>query len=383
MTVRGAVWEVANRLGVVAGTPAELLAALLAGPRRTVRVPLPPDHDLVRSLRGLGYVDVVADEAPAPPPPAAPVDLGDPAAVCAADPVLVTEAYEARPEPRGGLRPAWLRAGQSLVREQDPAQRALVLLAALDDGADPHVVRALTERAAGAPWRLVDTSRERCAALTTTPDGRLVVRGDRVLAVACPGDGRTLTLDERGRLHRAGPATRLTDAVAATLASHPATALAALDGTVLTGDRMGTVHAFSLTGLDQSALHSGRVTALTATAPPVTGPGAGAPPLAASVVAYSGGADGTVRAWRPGRPQGRRPVARRSCPVVALHAAGGLLAVAWADGLAELRHLRTGRTVPFRPGPRVRAVAVTPGGSLVVGLDDAVLCLAPAGRPAG
>ncbi|MER7109781.1 WD40 repeat domain-containing protein [Streptomyces sp. NPDC000229] len=367
--MRVAVWEVANRLGVVAGTPGELLSALLAGPRRTVRVPLPPDHELVRTLLPLGHVDVVLDEPPAPGP-AAPVDLDDPAAVCRADPVRVTEAYEADPDPHGGLRPAWLRAGQALVRDQPSADRALVLLAALDDAADPRLGAALTEQATGAPWSLAWSSRRPCTALTTTPDGLLVVREDRVLALACLPDGTQAVLDERGRLHhRGGPATRLTDAVAATLASHPATALAAVDDTVLTGDRMGTVHAFRLDGVEQAALHPGRVTALTATA--------------ATTTVYSGGTDGTVRAWQPGRAPARAAVARRPYPVVALHARGRLLAIAWADGLVQLHRLATGETVPFRPGPRIRAVAVTADGSLAVGLDDAVLCLSPPGDSRG
>lgn len=390
MSMRGAVWEVANRLGVVAGTPGELLSALLAGPRRTVRVPLPPDHELVRTLRPLGHVDVVLDVPPTPGP-TVPVDLDDPAAVCATDPVRVTEAYESDPAPHGGLRAAWLRAGQSLVRDQDPADRALVLLAALDDAADPRLGPALTEQAAGAPWRLAWSSRERCAALTTTPDGRLVVREDRVLAVACLPDGTQTALDERGRLHhRGGPATRLTEAVAATLARHPATALAAVGGTVLTGDRMGTVHAFSLDGVEQAALHPGRVTALTATTrtspatTATTATTAATPsPATTAYTVYSGGTDGTVRAWRPGRVPVRAAVTRRPYPVVALHATGRSLAVAWADGLVELHHLATGGAVPFRPGPRVRAVAVTADGSLAVGLDDAVLRLSPLGDPPG
>ncbi|WP_344425068.1 hypothetical protein [Streptomyces lavendulocolor] len=386
MSMSVAVWEVANRLGVVAGTPAELFSVLLAGPRRTVRLPLPPDHALVRTLRPLGHLDLVLDEPPElpGPPPAGSVDLGDPAAVCAADPVRVTRAYEADPDPRGGLRPAWLRAGQSLLRDQDPADRALVLLAALDEGADPRTAAALTRGAAGSPWTLARSSRRPCTALTAAPDGRPVVREDRVLAVACLPDGTQAALDERGRLRLpGGRAGRLADAVAATLASHPATALAAAGDSVLTGDRMGTVHAFSLTGLEQAALHSGRVTALTATATApaaatatATASGAAPSPLPAALTVYSGGTDGTVRAWRPGRPPGRSALARRPCPVVALHATGPYLAVAWADGLAELRRLDTGGTAVFRPGPRIRAVAATADGTLVVGLDDTVLHLA-------
>ncbi|MEU7283199.1 hypothetical protein AB0A69_31150 [Streptomyces sp. NPDC045431] len=370
VTRGAAVWTLANRLGVVAGTPAELLSALLAGPPRTVRVDLAPDDDLVHALRALGHLDVVATGPPPSPAPCSPQNLDDPAAVCAADPLSVTEAYESGTDPHGGLRAAWLRAGQALIRDgQTPAGRALVLLTALDDTADPRLAPALAESAAGQPWHLAWSRRTPGTALTTTPDGRLVVADEpRATAVACLPDGTRLALDERGRLHtRGGQPTRLTEAVTATLARHPATALATAGPTVLTGDRMGTVHAFGLGGVDQAALHPGRVTALAASAS----------------TAYSGGTDGTVRAWRPRRAPARRPVAARPHPVVALHAADRFLAVAWADGLAELHGLGTRRVLRFRPGPRIRAVAVTGDGSLVVGLDDVLLCLAQAERSCG
>ncbi|MYS08828.1 hypothetical protein GTW71_20815, partial [Streptomyces sp. SID6041] len=61
---------------------------------------------------------------------------------------------ESAAEDHGGLRPAWMRAGQSLCREQDPADRALVLLSALGDGADPRLRPALADLAQGSPWRL-------------------------------------------------------------------------------------------------------------------------------------------------------------------------------------------------------------------------------------
>ncbi|MET9429596.1 hypothetical protein [Streptomyces sp. NPDC003036] len=373
VTGRAAVWMLANRLGVVAGTPAELLSALLAGPPRTVRVDLAPDDDLVHALRALGHLDVTATGPPPPAPYSTPT-LDDPAAVCAADPLSVTEAYASGTDAHGGLRAAWLRAGQALVRDdQTPAGRALVLLTALDDTADPRLAPALAELSAGQPWRLAWSRRTPGTALTTTTDGRLIAADEpRATAVACLPDGTRLELDERGRLHtRGGPPTRLTQAVAATLAQHPATALATAGPTVLTGDRMGTVHAFGLGGVDQAALHSGRVTALTATA------------STAYTVTYSGGTDGTVRAWRPGRAPARRPVAARPHPVVALHAGDRFLAVAWADGLAELHGLGTRRVLRFRPGPRIRAVAVTADGSLVLGLDDVLLCLAQAERSCG
>ncbi len=188
------------------------------------------------------------------------------------------------------------------------------------------------------------TRRAHAGALATR-GGRLAVSEDpRTKALAYLPDGTGLRLDERGRLHHTaghGPAARLALAVAATLATHPATALAAaadatLGPTIVTGDRMGSVHAFSLGGVRQAAPHSGRVTALTAYGSRV----------------YSGGADGTVRLRGAAAP-----VARRPYPVVALHAGPGGLAVAWADGLVEL-HGEDGGVHPFRPGPPVRAVAL-------------------------
>lgn len=462
--MRGTVWAVANQLGVVASTPAELLSALLSGPPRTVRLePGGHDPDRVAELAGVlgefGHVRLVlerpADEpsvdglpadglsadglsadglsgdGPAcpgtgDPEPAEtdPLDLSDVDRVCAADPARVTAAYEAHGADHGGLRDGWLRAGQSLIREQDPAGRALVLLAALPADADPRVGRALRRASAGAPWSMEWSRPCQVAALTVSagfedyggyegsqrsqgseghegsgssesvgsagsagPAGGLVVADPaggirtlpdtlrrlssaaRVRAVAAPDHDTRLLLDERGRLHRIGGAeTPLTKAVTATLESHPGTALAAAADTVLVGDRMGSVHAFGLDGLHQAALHAGRVTALAATASP-------------SLVVHSGGTDGTVHRWSPGSSRHGKRVSVRPYPVVALHAAstpaGPAVAVAWADGLAELHLPGMRKALPFRPGPAVRAVAVTPDGMLCVGTDQTLIGLRP------
>ncbi|MET9935001.1 hypothetical protein ABZ054_29960, partial [Streptomyces sp. NPDC006324] len=172
----GAAWTVADRLGVVAGTPGDLVDALATSEARpTGRAVLlltdlhaaaEPDAlaRLVTELAGVGRVRLVVearDDTPAlaalradrrvtvvdldggPGPldpaeePARPLpDLADPAAVCAADPLLVTTAYVTGsapagvpgtldgPEPsgrpgetvaddHGGLRTAWMRAGRS------------------------------------------------------------------------------------------------------------------------------------------------------------------------------------------------------------------------------------------------------------------------------
>ncbi|WP_236239360.1 hypothetical protein [Streptomyces sp. CC228A] len=81
--MRAAVWTAANQLGVAAGTPAELLTALLVAPRRAARVELPGDDPgtaaLARDLRALGRLDVTLHPPSAPPAgtPALP-DLSDP-----------------------------------------------------------------------------------------------------------------------------------------------------------------------------------------------------------------------------------------------------------------------------------------------------------------
>ncbi|MEF9886101.1 hypothetical protein [Streptomyces sp. P9-A4] len=477
----GATWTIADRLGVVARSPGDLVHALATSEARPagravllltdLHAAAEPEAltRLIAELAGVGRVRLVVearsgtpaptvlraerravvvdlDGAPdpdggpdgvadAPAEPARPLpDLSDPVAVCVADPLLVTTAYlagaaaaglpgtldgpeaPARPgenaaEDHGGLRAAWMRAGQSLCREQPPAERASVLLAALGDGADPRLRPALAELAEGSPWRLRWARHrgdltppwpgpvtvlgaaggplegtllvgDRTGAVRllheadASPAGRLAhtVSG-RVTALAPAPDGTVLLLDDRGRLHtvrgtapRAPYLERLTEAVSATLARHPGTALAAIGGSVVVGDRLGSVHAFGLRGLHQAASHSGRVTAVAAVD-------------SETPFVCSGGADGTVRLWTPGRDPRPEPLAERPSPVVSVHATqtphGPLVAAAWADGLVELRRPEGGRTLAFRPGPPVRAVAVTGAGSLLIGTDESLVCLVP------
>ncbi|MFD3533642.1 WD40 repeat domain-containing protein [Streptomyces sp. NPDC058664] len=475
-SVLGATWTIADRLGVVARSPGDLVQALATSEARPAgrSVLLLTDlhaaaepaalTELIAELAGVGRIRLVVEarsDTPAPaalrvdrrvtvvdldgePDPAAddapgertrPLpDLSDPVAVCVADPLLVTTAYVTGsaaaglpgtldgPEPsarpgegaagdHGGLRTAWMRAGQSLCREQPPSERALVLLAALGDGADPRLRPALAALAEDAPWRLRWARHrgdltppwpgpvtvlgaaggplegtllvgDRTGAVRllheadASPAGRLAhtVPG-RITALAPAPDGTVLLLDDRGRLHtvrgaapRAPYLERLTEAVSTTLARHPGTALAAIEGSVVVGDRLGSVHAFGLTGLHQSASHSGRVTAVSAVE-------------SETPFVCSGGADGTVRIWTPGRDPRPEPLAERPSPVVSLHATqtphGPLVAVAWADGLVGLHRPEGGRTLAFRPGPPVRAVAVTGAGSLLIGTDESLVCLVP------
>ncbi|MFJ9829717.1 WD40 repeat domain-containing protein [Streptomyces sp. NPDC101160] len=485
-TALGTAWAVADRLGVVATSPADLVRALATTETgraaRTVLL-LPALHSaaepeavalLLADLARLGRVRLVVEVRPgtpeygtlaaagriaevegeddeegagpstasgpsaasgrsvgsgssaaptssaAPAPSAASgssaasaVDLSDPVAVCGADPVAVTTGYIRDPEPRdehGGLRAAWLRAGQALCAAPAPSDRALGLLAVLGDGADPRLRPALDELAAASPWRvrwtrvagdiappwpgpvaalaaqggtLLVADLGGAVRLVGAADARALGRLDhpvtgRVRALAPAPDGTVLLLDERGRLHtvpgrepRAPYLHRLTEAVAATLSRHPGTALAAIAGSVVVGDRLGSVHAFGLTGLHQAALHSGRVTAVAAVE-------------SATPFVCSGGADGAVRVWTPGTDPDPAPLAERASPVVSLDAVetpyGPVLAAAWADGTVEFRRLEQADRLVFRPGPPVRAVAVTEDGAMVLGLDEVLVRLERRGR---
>ncbi|WP_405501408.1 hypothetical protein OG501_22730 [Streptomyces niveus] len=483
LSVRGAVWTLADQLGLVARGPEEFLARLAAD-RRPVTVVLPDLHaaddpsalaELVLALNAHDHLRLVVEtrsgtavqvqladsgaavmdlnepqwtdearrrswdathtETTAPPArqqAATVVELDDPAALCAADPWQVTAAFDADPEEHGGLRAAWLRAGQSLCRDQEVAERALVLLTALGDAADPRLRPELARLAATAGWQL-EWSKVRgdmvppwpgpVFAMTTaglpagqalladhegvprtvdttdgTPVGRLPQLPGRPAALCVLADSTVLALDDQGHLHETmlpgaprptglaallddgpTPAQRLTDTLRTHFARSPGTALCATPGVVAVGASDGTVHAVTPMSPDEpartAALHTGSITALTAFDLPVADDGVTVPLL------YSAGADGQVRAWSPTADPQPTPLAERASPVAALsvgHTPRGLaLAVAWADGLVELRLLDGGETRHLWPGTAVNALALTAGGSLLIGTDDRLLCLRP------
>ncbi|MEN8655703.1 hypothetical protein ABCR94_35305 [Streptomyces sp. 21So2-11] len=480
--VLSAVWALADQLGVPVRKLSHLVTALERDRRRTFIV-LPDLHaaedapglaELVIALAGVEHVRLVVEvrsghpvlrslgaAAPAvmdldeaqwtetaryEPPPATqdrapsaelPIplpDLADPAAVCAADPVRIATGYELDDSPYGGLRAAWLRAGQSLLRDQLPANRALVLLTALGDGADPRLKPTLAQLAgAGASWELVwgrvygDISPPwpgpvfavavgngplegqillsdhqgvlRTVALPdAVPTGRLTQRIPQTTALSALPDGTVWALDSQGSLHTqklsaARPVSGLTallddgptpveqaaDALTALLAQTSGTAMAATENLAAVADATGTVHTVTIGAPDAAPrtalLHEGPVTALAAVDLPLGESGPSVPLL------YSGGADGRVRMWAPEQEPLTAPVAERSCPVVALSCAhtpvGLVLAVGWADGLVEYHRLDAGEMRPFRPGPPVSGLAATPDGHLVIGTDEAVFCLRP------
>ncbi|MFE3638493.1 hypothetical protein [Streptomyces sp. NPDC059168] len=480
-TATTAAWMLGEQLSIAARSPGDLLAALAADRRRTV-IALPELHraeqpgslvELALDLTSLEHVRVLVevrsgtrwareltagscarmdldeprwtDEArrkswdtahpggpagPAEqgPAPEEPFDLDDPASVCAADPWAVTTAYERSEEGHGGLRAAWLRAGASLTREQPPAERALVLLAALGDAGDPRLPAVLGSLARDASWTLVwhrvrgdvtppwpgpvrsvTAGTGALAGQLVVADhqgtvrvldaesarstGRLAYPAPGVRATAEHGDGTVTVLDEHGLLHsrRAaessrprgltallddGPSerSRLLEAVQEYTRRRRET-VTALTGTgdhVVLGDAAGTVHVVTAGAEPRtSALHRGRVTAVAGTALPVS------PAGDTVVLLYTGGADGTVRAWAPHTDPMPEPVAARDCAVdavaVAVTGAGPVLAIAWADGLVEHRVLDDDRLRTIHPGSRTNALALTADGDLVVGTDEALL----------
>ncbi|MFF6779004.1 hypothetical protein ACFY8W_36400 [Streptomyces sp. NPDC012637] len=474
-TVLGTVWSLGEQLGVLARSAEELTARLAGDGRRTVVV-LPNVEqvavaELAVALAAVPQVRVIVECRTGSAPHGAlagrqaavldldlpqwtdpeayarwlssesatsarlssrpgkhrvpKVDLGDVAAVCAADPQAVTAALEA--DPKAGderLRAAWLRAGSSLVRDQDAAQRAVVLLTALEHGSGSAVRAELEAVAAASPWRvrwvlgrgdlvppwpgpvvalapggdrfpgavlvvdLFGTIR-RVAFEDGAPEGRIL--GSPASALGVLQDGSVLCLQDTGgiaaetrwsqRSASRGIASLVqeqsyaADSLEAVLQGQQGTALAAAPSTdgdvVAVGCATGEVRVLGAVE-DQVCLHSGPVTGVAVVSVPL---GEGA----VTSVVYSGGADGTVRLWAPGGEPMAAPYVRRGCPVVAVHAAltsrGPALAIAWADGLVELHEPGLGHVRGFHPGRPVRGLAVTPTGEVVVGLDDALICL--------
>ncbi|MFC8230649.1 hypothetical protein [Streptomyces sp. NPDC057287] len=373
--------------------------------------------------------DSHATARPGPANAAEDLDLSDPVAVCEADPWEVTAAYDRDDDHKhGGLRAAWIRVGQALCREQRPASRALHLLSALGDGADPWIAPALRVVAAAADWRM-EWSRVRgdmtppwpgpvatlavgtgplagslvvagsggivkavCLA-DATAQGRLPTLSFQPVAMTVMPDGALLMLDENGRIEaESGWATRPAESgLAGLLEQEPTSTQRLLDnlrnqtGTALThaagkdlgilalGDVTGTVRVFGDVS-DIACLHDGPVNGLTALNLPL-GDGVTAPIL------YSGGADGAVRAWSPGSAPMTEPVLQRPCPVVSLDSAvthdGPAIVVAWGDSTVECIYWDTGIQRTFRPGPPVRAVALDENGRILIGMDESLTTLIP------
>lgn len=361
-------------------------------------------------------------------------DLADAAAVCASDPWQISRRYDLSEEDHGGLRTAWLRAAGSLTRDQSASDRALTLLAALGDEADPRLNEQLVSLASGAAWRLiwrrvrndirppwpgpVRAMAARHSARVNSlvaadhhgtirmldvrdgaPQGRMPAPVDGACSVSARPDGTVLVLDGHGHLHTQhapgeprqnrisalfddapGPLERLVEAVNKRRSGSRNTAVASSETVLAVADDSGSGYAYALEDEREwhrsAQLHNGAITALTVLEPPIGHSNERAPLI------YSGGIDGRVRVWQPATAPLSAPVAMRRCPVTALDAAhttdsGPVLAIGWADGLVEYMAMDTATAHAFRPGPAVRAVALLHDGSLAVGTDETLVCLQP------
>ncbi|MCX5262335.1 hypothetical protein OOK27_50920 [Streptomyces canus] len=130
------------------------------------------------------------------------------------------------------------------------------------------------------------------------------------------------------------------------------------------GDRGGTVHVWSL-GEYQDVPRSCRVHEQPVTAVTCVDTADGL------TLTFSAGADGAVRLWETSAEPMPVPVQQRRHRATALAAAdtsaGPVLAVAWSDGELHLWHVFTGRVrvLPWLHG--CDALALTPGGLLLIG----------------
>jgi hypothetical protein len=231
------------------------------------------------------------------------------------------------------------------------------------------------------------------------PAGRLPEPVRDVADLCALPDGTVAVVDSEGRLHTRrlptaprpsglaallddGPSAseRAAGALVTAAADERATAIAASELAVALADVTGQVHVVLLGNPKGEALserlHEGSVRALAVVDVAVdrADGAAGRTPLV-----YSGGADGRVRAWGPGRVPMGVPVAERPRPVNALAAtmtkAGLTLAVAWGDGLIEYHRLDAQERLTFRPGPPVNSLSVTGEGDLLIGTDESLICL--------
>ncbi|OKJ03379.1 hypothetical protein [Kitasatospora sp. CB01950] len=254
-----------------------------------------------------------------------------------------------------GWRARWAFARRAepvrlLARVDDPAGGGRLAVAV---GADLGLIDASTGRPAGdAPLRLSDRT---------------------AVALAAGFDGGAFALRRDGAVEQIRSSS---DVVRRLLAATDggATALAARGGerrTVATGDAAGRVHLLddgdgAQAVRSDESLHAGPVTALDLAHH-------GGHPLL-----ISGGADGAVQAWTPGRGLLSAPLPARDTPVAAVAVAptpGGLMcAAAWADGTIHVVLAGAERaTHELRLGSPVVGLAITDGGLLCAATANGVL----------
>ncbi|QKW22493.1 hypothetical protein HUT16_28480 [Kitasatospora sp. NA04385] len=321
-----------------------------------------------------------------------------------AEPATVTAAFQLAEDtgaPPTPLAEAWRRAAPDRAATARPADRAAVLHAHLTgrhDEAAAHCAELArrTDTRWRAVWQHLPATGPCAATLGLGPSaGRLLLLDGTGLHLADPATGRlldapeplaephpraltgtpfggALLLDASGTLRpltvRGAPG--LPDGGPA--APDPCTAVAAHEDAVVFGrpDGLTTCHEVSTgtTHRPEHPLHEGPVTALDVS------------PADGGALVASGGEDGRVWTWMPGRPPLPAPVDQRPHPVTAVALgstpAGLLLAAAWSDGLLRLRRWgERHRGADLRLGAAVRTLTVTPDGLVIAALPHSVLAL--------
>ncbi|MFD8477930.1 hypothetical protein [Kitasatospora sp. NPDC059673] len=319
-----------------------------------------------------------------------------------AEPATVTAAFQRAEDagtPATALAEAWRLAAPDRAALARPADRAAVLHAWLTGRDDTSA--AYCAELAAARWHTVWN---RPAAAAGGPCMTALGIGPRT--------GSLLLLD--GALHLADPATGELSLPGAPLTEpHPRALTATAFGGALLLDASGTLGSITLDGAvgappgaletlgpctavaghhdalvlghpdgstshntlstgvtrrPETPLHDGPVTAL------------GVTDADGGTLVVSGGEDGRVWTWMPGRPPLPAPVDQRPHPVTATALgatpAGLLLAAAWSDGLLRLRRWgERHRGADIRLGAPIRSLAVTPDGLVIAALPEAVLAL--------
>ncbi|MFD0279659.1 hypothetical protein ACFVHB_38005 [Kitasatospora sp. NPDC127111] len=360
--------------------PADVARALAGTvPRTADRGPdlLSADPGLLGLLLGQCVAAGMADQL-----------LEDPLFVACAEPLAVAAAFGS--VGGGRLHAAWHAAGPALLGERSGPVRAEMLRARLAadgtehglppvPGAPWHVEWSCGPAQAEAPFvaaalgrgpfdgRILAADDTGSVHLVDLATGRLLDRGvlvgpEGLTALTCYPDGTVAALGPDGEVQLLAGDLRLPSSVA----GRP-TALAHLPAV---GDDTGTVHWPVSGGTSAERLHQGAVTALGAALLPPDHDGVRAPLL------VSGGADGRVRAWRPGQPALESAVTERGHRVTAVSVAAGpaglFLAAAWADGL-----VRFGPVDPARRGVEFALGAVVR--TLLLPGPDHLVCLSPEG----
>ncbi|MET8077199.1 hypothetical protein [Streptomyces sp. NPDC005303] len=261
-------------------------------------------------------------------------------------------------DPTGRLRAYDVESGATVDASEGTASPSVD---ASDGTASPSVNASAVAAASSVHPASV---RPRSLAPRDARSALLLDRSDALLPLVTEDDPTTAFALERIAEHHGSAALTAEESLVTALGSGGTRSPYAV-----VGDRGGTVHVWSLgeyQDLPRSfGVHEQPVTAATVvdTADGLT-------------LTFSAGADGSVRLWEVSAEPMPEPVQQRAYRVTALAAAdtsaGPVLAVAWSDGEVHLWHVFSGRVRVLPWLGDCDALALTPGGLLVIGDPEGV-----------